>query len=73
MRSILSSIKPVSQRSGRPPVAVEIAAGGVSAAALPEPGREPVYASQALPPGALVPGIAEPNLRRAEHSGCGDP
>ncbi len=66
MRSILSNIKLISRRSARPPVAVEIAAGGVSAAALAVPGREPVYASQALPPGALVPGIAEPNLRKAE-------
>ncbi len=66
MLSILSNVKLVSQRAARPPVAVEIAASGVLAAALPAPGREPVYASQTLPPDVLVPGIGEPNLRMAE-------
>jgi type IV pilus assembly protein PilM len=61
--------------SGRPPVAVEIAPEGVLAAARrgalsrrgkSEPGHGQVYAFAPLPPGALVPGIEEPNLRSPE-------
>ena len=66
MRSILSNFKLVSHQAARPPVAVEIAAGGVFAAVLPAPGREPVFASQTLPPDVLMPGIGEPNLRKVE-------
>jgi type IV pilus assembly protein PilM len=35
----------------------------VLAAALPAPGQAPVYAFQPLNPGAVLPGIGEPNLR----------
>jgi type IV pilus assembly protein PilM len=45
---------------------VEIAPDGILAAALPGPGQPPVYAFQALPPGSLLPGIGEPNLRAPE-------
>jgi type IV pilus assembly protein PilM len=38
----------------------------VLAAALPRPGATPEYAFAALPAGALVPGIEEPNLRAPE-------
>jgi type IV pilus assembly protein PilM len=51
---------------GRPPVAVEIAPEGVLAAALPGPGQQPVYAFEPLPAGALVPGIAEANIRTVD-------
>jgi type IV pilus assembly protein PilM len=63
------------QHSGRPPVAMEIAAEGVLAAARSgalsrrgksEAGHGQVYAFAPLPPGALVPGIEEPNLRSPE-------
>jgi type IV pilus assembly protein PilM len=54
------------QAGGRPPVAVEIAPDGVLAAAIPGPGHAPVYAFQALPAGALLPGIGEPNLKSPE-------
>lgn len=55
-----------SQPGSRPPSAVEISPDGVLAAALPRVGHEPSYAFVALPPGALTPGIAEPNLRAPE-------
>ncbi|MGH9607947.1 MAG: hypothetical protein ACRD3N_19845 [Terracidiphilus sp.] len=48
---------------GRPPGAVELSPEGVLAAALTSAGQPPVYAFEPLPPGAIVPGIAEPNLR----------
>ena len=48
--------------AGRPPAAVELSPEGVLAAALPGP----VYAFAPLPPGALLPGIGEPNIRSAE-------
>jgi type IV pilus assembly protein PilM len=51
---------------GRPPAAVEISPEGVLAAALPAPGQPPVYAYEALPPGFILPGIGEPNLRAPE-------
>lgn len=72
MSSILSKIGKTALAGGRPPAAIEIAAEGVLAAALPaahsrrhgsDPGRAAVYAFAALPAGALVPGIEEPNLR----------
>jgi type IV pilus assembly protein PilM len=50
---------------GRPPAAVELSPEGVIAAALPASGQQPVYAFLPLPPGALVPGIGEPNIRDA--------
>lgn len=66
MSSILSKAKLGSQPGARPPVAVEVAPEGVLAAASPGPGQPPVYAYVPLPPGALVPGIGEPNLRAAD-------
>lgn len=53
----------------RPRAAVELAPEGALAAALPGGGEQPVYAYAALPAGALVPGIAEPNLRIPEAVG----
>ncbi len=55
-----------SQQSGRPPAAVELSHAGVLAAALPGKGEPPAYAFEHLPPGALMPGIGEPNLRAPE-------
>jgi len=51
-----------SQPSTRPPAAIELSPEGVLAAAVPAPGQPPIYAFEPLPPGALIPGIAEPNL-----------
>jgi type IV pilus assembly protein PilM len=64
--SILSKAKLGTQPGGRPPSAVEITPEGVLAAAVPAPGAPAVYAYQALPDGALMPGIGEPNLRAPE-------
>jgi type IV pilus assembly protein PilM len=64
--SILSKAQINTQPGGRPPVAVEVAPEGVLGAAIPGPGQPPAYAFQALPPGALLPGIGEPNLRAPE-------
>jgi type IV pilus assembly protein PilM len=66
VRSILSKTKLASQPGGRPPVAVELSPQGVLAAASPGQGHSPVYAFAALPEGAIVPGIGEPNLRSPE-------
>ena len=70
MKSILSKTlnksKIGSQSGSRPPAAVELAADGVLAAALSGSGNEVVYAFAPLPRGALVPGIAEPNIHSAE-------
>ena len=66
MNSLLSKAKLGTQPGGRPPAAVEITPDGVLAAAIPGLGQPPVYAFQALPPGALLPGIGEPNLREPE-------
>ncbi len=52
-----------SATSGRPPAAVELAPEGVLAAAVPAPGQPPVHAFAALPAGALIPGVAEANIR----------
>jgi hypothetical protein len=57
MRSILSKFKFGIERVGRPPVVVEIAPGGVLAAALPTLGQAPVCAFQALPPDSVMPSI----------------
>jgi type IV pilus assembly protein PilM len=54
--------KPKTSTAGRPPAAVELSPEGVLAAALPGP----VYAFAPLHPGALLPGIGEPNIRSAE-------
>jgi type IV pilus assembly protein PilM len=64
MSSILSKagFKP----GGRPPVAVELSPEGVLAASLPASGKQPVYAFQPLPAGALTPHIAEANLHVPE-------
>ncbi|MGA2377624.1 MAG: hypothetical protein ABSF72_19100, partial [Candidatus Sulfotelmatobacter sp.] len=66
MSAILSKANLSTQPGGRPPAAVEIAPEGVLAAALPAPGQQPVYAFQALVPGAILPGIGEPNLHAPE-------
>lgn len=64
----LHSNKPKSatSASSRPRAAVELAPEGALAATVPGAGDSPVYAFSALQPGALMPGIAEPNIRRAE-------
>jgi type IV pilus assembly protein PilM len=66
MDSMLRKVKIGTQSGGRPPAAVEIAPAGVLAAALPAKGQPPVYAFQAIPAGALIPGIGEPNLRAVD-------
>jgi len=66
LSSILSKAKLGTQLGGRPPAAVEITPEGVLAAALLAPGQPPAYAFQALAPGALLPGIGEPNLRAVD-------
>lgn len=66
MKSILNKANFSSQPGGRPPAAVEVSPEGVLAAALPSGGHAPVYAFEPLPDGALVPGIAEPNLRASD-------
>jgi type IV pilus assembly protein PilM len=66
VNSILSKAKLGSQLGGRPPVAVELSSQGVLAGALPGPEQSPVYAFEQLPPGALVPHIAEKNMRSPE-------
>jgi len=47
---------------GRPAAACEITPEGVVAAATPAAGQAPVYASEALPAGAVTPGLQEGNL-----------
>ena len=64
--SILGKVKLGTRSGGRPPAAVELAPGGLLAAALPARGQHPVYAYQALPAGALVPGVGDPNLKAPE-------
>jgi type IV pilus assembly protein PilM len=59
-------LKPATTAPRRPRAAVELAPEGALAAASPGAGQPPVYAFAALPAGALVPGIAEPNLRAPE-------
>jgi len=66
MSSLLHVAKIGLRTGGRPPAAVELSPEGVLAAALPQPGAQPDYAFVALPAGALVPGIEEPNLRAPE-------
>jgi len=61
--ALLSKTKSGMQHSGRPPAAVELGPEGVLASALPGKNDPPVFAFAALRAGALIPGIAEPNLR----------
>lgn len=65
MNSILSKVNS-GNAGGRPPAAVEISPEGVLAAARAAAGGEPQYAFVALPAGAVIPGIEEPNLRAPE-------
>jgi type IV pilus assembly protein PilM len=65
VQSILSKVKLGTETGGRPPAAVEISPEGVLAAALTGSG-EAAFAFEALPAGALLPGIGEPNLRAPE-------
>ncbi|HVN94555.1 MAG TPA: hypothetical protein VMT38_12710 [Terracidiphilus sp.] len=75
MATMFAKIRSDADAGGRPPAAIEIAPEGVLAAARPsararkgasEPALGIVYAFYPLPPGALVPGIEEPNLRAPE-------
>ena len=66
MNLTLRRVKLGSETGGRPPAAVEVSPEGVLAAANPGLGQSPVYAFQALPAGAILPGIGEPNLRAPE-------
>ena len=75
MASFLNKTKLTTAPAGRPPVAVEISPEGVLAAARPaararrgasELAHGHVYAFVPLSPGAIVPGIEEPNLRAPE-------
>ena len=66
MNSFLKKSISTTKPGGRPPVAVELSPEGVLAAALPASGEAPVYAFAPLLPGALLPGIGEPNIRDAE-------
>lgn len=75
MPQMFSKIRATPLTAGRPPVAVEISPEGVLAAARPaararrgasELAHGHVYAFVPLPPGAIVPGIEEPNLRAPE-------
>jgi type IV pilus assembly protein PilM len=50
----------------RPHTAVELAPEGALAATLPSAGAAPTYAFAPLPLGALVPGIAEANIKSPE-------
>ena len=61
-----SKSKPVNNAGGRPQTAVELAPEGVLAATLPEKSETPVYAFAPLAAGALVPGVAEANIRVQE-------
>lgn len=69
MASFLSKANPVPQAGGRPPAAVEITPAGVLAAVRPTgsaSGDALAYAFAALPPGSVVPGIEDANLRAPE-------
>ena len=56
----------VSKPGGRPLAAVEVAPEGALAAAIPAKADSPVYAFSAMPPGALVPGVGEANIRNQD-------
>ncbi len=66
MTALLNKTKFGANSSGRPPAAIELSAEGALAAAFESSSGEPVYAFAPLPPGVLVPGIGEPNIRSAE-------
>jgi type IV pilus assembly protein PilM len=66
LKQLLSKAQLATPPGGRPPAAIEIAPEGVLAAALPAKGQSPVFAFEPLPAGAIVPGIAEANLRAAD-------
>ena len=66
MKSLLSKTKIGVKTSGRPPAAIELSSEGIIGAVLDGSRGEPVYAFAPLPPGALIPGIAEPNVRSAD-------
>lgn len=57
--------KPGAKSGGRPPAAIELSAEGVLAAALDTGGEGALFAFAPLPLGALVPGVAEANIRNA--------
>ena len=72
---IRSTAQITTHSAGRPPVAVEISPEGVLAAGRPaararrgatDSTQSSIYAFVPLPPGALIPGIEEPNLRAPE-------
>ena len=72
---IRSTAQLTTHSAGRPPVAVEISPEGVLAAARPvararrgaaDSAQGNIYAFVPLSPGALIPGIEEPNLRAPE-------
>jgi type IV pilus assembly protein PilM len=65
LASILNKTKSTNT-SARPPAAIELSPEGVLAAAVPAPGQPPVYAFEPLPPGSILPGIAEANLPNPE-------
>lgn len=66
MDLLSNKLKAASPTPRRPRTAVELAPEGALAATLPRAGQPLVYAFAALPPGALLPGIAEANLRAPE-------
>ena len=66
MKSLLSKTRFGTKPSGRPQAAAELSAEGVLGAGLDPSGGDPVYAFAQLPAGALVPSIAEPNIRSSE-------
>lgn len=66
MALLSNKLNAASQGPRRPPAAVELAPEGALAAALPASGQPPAYAYAALPAGALLPGIAEANIRMPE-------
>lgn len=53
----------ISRGGVRPPVAIQVTARGVFATRCPSGGAAPAQAFQPLLPGALVPGLNEPNIR----------
>jgi len=61
-QKILGRLKLDSLRAGRPPAAIEIAPQGVLAASRLSPDEPLKYAFQALPPGAVAPGVNERNV-----------
>ncbi len=66
MKSPLSKTKFGAKSSGRPPAAIELSSDGVLGAALDGSHGEPVYSFAPLRAGALIPGIAEPNIRSTD-------